>query len=242
MATDQLNFFIFEQNTAVQQKLRRFVTLYSVRADVDIRMDWAEKPKQLPYISRLVSDVHIALVSADAFPVSVAVGKAILDANPQCLVVFYGTRQQDLARYFPARPIAYLDQPEDPDVWVQTLSTLHCQIREDSQFFSWTSKFCRYYLPCGKIVSMHSSQGSLDIHMDGGSVYTITGRLDEAENRLPRQQFLRIHKSCIVNIRYIQAMDRSDKCLLLQNGTRAYISKVHYKDVTQFVEKMMTLQ
>ena len=41
MATDQLNFFIFETDTAVQQKLRRFVTGYSVWADVDVRMDWA---------------------------------------------------------------------------------------------------------------------------------------------------------------------------------------------------------
>ena len=31
-------------------------------------------------------------------------------------------------------------------------------------------------------------------------------------------------------------MDRSDKCLILSDGSRAYISKVHYKEVAQFVE------
>ena len=238
MATDQLNFFIFETDTAVQQKLRRFVMGYSVRADVDVRMDWAVKPEQLRFVSQLVSDAHIALLNADMVPHCITAGEAILRANPQCLILFYGRRSCDLAAYFPARPVAYLDFPEEADAWEQALQKMHKQIREDSQFFSWTSKFCRYYIPCTQIITIRSNRGSLEVYTQGG-LHTMTGKLDEVEKRLPENTFLRVHKSTLVNISKIQIMDRSDKCLILCDGSRAYISKVHYKEVSQFVEIMM---
>lgn len=239
MATDQLNFFIFETDTAVQQKLRRFVTGYSVRADVDVRMDWAVKPEQLQFVSQLVGDAHIALLNADIVPYCIAAGEAILRTNPQCLILFYGRRSFDLAAYFSARPVAYLDDPEKLEAWEQALQKLHKQIREDSRFFSWTSKFCRYYIPCTQIITIRSNRGSLEVHTEGGGLHTMTGKLDEVEKRLPENTFLRVHKSTLVNISKIQVMDRSDKCLILSDGSRAYISKVHYKDVSQFVETMM---
>ena len=236
MATDQLNFFIFETDTAVQQKLRRFVTGYSIRADVDVRMDWAVKPEQLAFVPRLAVDTHIALLNADLLPYSIAAGEAILRANPQCLVLFYGRRSCDLTAYFPARPVGYLDTPDDPAAWEAALKNLQGKIREDSQFFSWTSKFCRYYIPCTQIITLRSNRGSLEVHTEGGGLHTMTGKLDEAEKRLPENTFLRVHKSTLVNIRKIQVMDRSDKCLILSDGSRAYISKVHYKEVTEALE------
>lgn len=45
-----------------------------------------------------------------------------------------------------------------------------------------------------------------------------------------------MYKSALVNIHRIEAMDRSDKSLLLSDGSRAYISKVHYKEVTEVLE------
>ena len=239
MATDQLNFFIFETDTAVQQKLRRIVTGYSVRADVDVRMDWAVKPEQLQFAAQLVGDAHIALLNADIVPHCLIAGETILRANPQCLILFYGRRSCDLAAYFPARPVAYLDAPDNEDSWEQALQKLHKQIREDSQFFSWTSKFCRYYIPCSQIVTVRSNRGNLEVHTQGGNIHTMTGKLDEAQKRLPENAFLRVHKSTLVNISKIQVMDRSDKCLILSDGSRAYISKIHYKDVANFVESLM---
>lgn len=56
------------------------------------------------------------------------------------------------------------------------------------------------------------------------------------ESELPEQDFLRVHKSALVNIHRIEAMDRSDKSLLPSDGSRAYISKVHYKEVTEALE------
>lgn len=237
MATDQLNLLFFEPDTAVQQMLRRFVMGYSIRADVDARMDWLTNSEQLSVLDQLAADAHIALINADVMPHSITAGKIILQANPQCLLVYYGRRSRDLADYFPARPVAYLDWTNGEDVWEQLFRQLHQQIRSDESFFSWTSKFCRYFIPCSQIITLRSNRGSLEVHT-AGAQHTMTGKLDEAEKRLPPQDFLRVHKSTLVNVHKIQMMDRSDRCLVLQDGSRAYISKVHYKAVSDYIENM----
>lgn len=239
MASDQLNFLIFAPDIPMQQRLRQAVMGYSVRADADIRMDWLSSPGQLVHLAALAGDAHIALLDADAMPHSLAAGQAILRANPACRIVYFGHRAHDLACYFPARPVAYLDLPVPGDEWEQLFRSLHREIRESGAYFSWTSKFCRYHIPAAQIVAVRSSQGNLEVCTSGGAIHTMPGKLDEAEKRLDPGFFLRIHKSTLVNVRFIRAMDRSDKSLILHDGSRAYISKAHYKTVSRFMEDLM---
>ena len=235
MASDQLNFLIFEPDQQAQQWLRRLVMGFSIRSDADVRMDWLSRQDQFIHLPTFAADAHIALLSADHLAGTLEAGNAILQANPHCLIVCYGHRAHDLKLYFPARPIAYVDTPEDPAAWDLLLRALHRSIRESSAYFRWTSKFCRYYIPCSQILALRSAQGNLQIQTLGGTVHTVPGKLDEAQARLPQEDFLRIHKSTLVNVRSIRGMDRSDKCLILRDGSRAYISKVHYKAVSQYM-------
>lgn len=239
MAVDQLNFLMYEPDTPAQQTLRRVLMGFSVRQDVDIRMDWVSKPTQLTHIPKLAADAHVALINADDLPFSLQAGQQILKANPQCAIVYYGRRTEDLATYFPSRPVRYLSHPDQEAGWEATLQALHEDLRTSTSHFCWTSKFCRYYIPCCQIIALRSGGGNLEVHTAGGAVHTMNAKLDEAQSRLPEKDFLRVHKSTLVNIHQIQAMDRSDKSLLLRDGSKAYISKVHYKEVAQVLETMM---
>lgn len=236
MAVDQLNFLIYEPNPAAQQVLRRVLMQFAMAQDVDIQMDWIREPARLVHLPKLAPEAHFALLDADDLPYSLKAGQSILEANPQCAIVYYGSRTADLSEYFPSRPVRYLDRPEQEELWQQTLTCLHDRLRQDRAYFSWTSKFCRYYIPCSQIVAIRSGGGNLDVHTASGKVHTFSAKLDEAQIRLPEQDFLRVHKSALVNIHRIEAMDRSDKSLLLSDGSRAYISKVHYKEVTEALE------
>ncbi len=236
MAADQLNFLIFEPDMAAQQLLRRLVTGFSIRSDVDLRMDWVSRREQLPFAVQVCLDTHIALLNADHPDCSLSLGRQILEANPQCLLVYYGNRTRDLAQYFPARPIAYLEADASPSQWEMLFLQLHRRVREGHTYFHWSGKACHYHIPCRQILTLCSSGGSLQITMLGGSVYTVPGKLDEAQKRLPAADFLRIHKSTLVNAHRIHALDRTNRCLLLSDGSAAYISKAHYQQVLQFME------
>lgn len=237
MATvDQLNFLIYEPNPLPQQELRQRLMHFSMKQDVDLQMDWLTKPTQQVHIPQLAGQAHFALVNADDMPYSLQIGQKILQTNSQCALIYYGKRTADLASYFPSRPVRYLDY--NSPLWEPTLKELRDSLRMDGAHFSWTSKFCRYYIPCNQIVVLRSGGGSLDIHMADGKVHTITAKLDEAQNRLPQEDFLRVHKSALVNLHCIEAMDRSDKSLLLSDGSKAYISKAYYKEVAEQMEQL----
>lgn len=233
---DQLNFLIYEPNPLPQQELRQRLMHFSMKQDVDLQMDWLTKPAHQVHIPKLAGQAHFAMVNADDMPHSLQIGQKLLQANPQCALIYYGKRTADLASYFPSRPVRYLDMGSP--LLEPTLEKLFEDLRLDGSHFSWTSKFCRYYIPCSQIIAFRSGGGNLDIHMADGKVHTITAKLDEAQKRLPQEDFLRIHKSALVNIHRIEAMDRSDKSLLLSDGSKAYISKAYYKEVAERVEGM----
>lgn len=234
MTTDQLNVMIYEPDAAAQDKLRRYAITYGIRADTDVQLNWLRTPEEVPYAAQLAADMHIALLNADAVPCCYQIGEQILQANVQCCVVYYGARTQDLATYFPARPVYYQDDDSE-EAWMEMLGRFHQRIRSDSNYFSWTSKFNRYYIPCSQIISLHSSKTNVEIRTVNAGCFTMVCKLDEAEAHLPQQSFLRIHKSTLVNVHKILALDRSERCLLMQDGSRAYISKVHYKAVSEYM-------
>ena len=80
-----------------------------------------------------------------------------------------------------------------------------------------------YSVPCREIVALESKGHSIHIYDQNESRdRKFLGKLDELEEQLPKE-FLRIHKSYIVNMRYIDRVERNE--LLLSNGKRIPISR-----------------
>ena len=54
-------------------------------------------------------------------------------------------------------------------------------------------------------------------------IYTVRAQLSEFEDHLPVNQFLRIQKSYIINVGYVQFVDGNE--LIMEKGYRTPISK-----------------
>lgn len=65
--------------------------------------------------------------------------------------------------------------------------------------------------------------------------YMLYDTLDNMESYLPGRDFLRIHKSFLVNIHYVTAIQRHNVTLL--NGEKVSISKSRYMEVKKYIEK-----
>lgn len=237
MATDILSFLIFETSEQNRELLRRILTGFAIRTDVDVRMDWLTCREQLDYLPGLAGEANIALINADLGGDSLEAGRILLESNEGCLLVYYGARARDLKDYFPARPVAYMDYPAHLADWEALLRRLHERLCRNGSIFRWTSKNSRYFIPMGRILFIQSSAGALELHTADGAVYRMPGKLDEAEKRLPARDFLRIHKSTLVNRSQIRIMDRSEKSLLMADGSLVYISKAYYKAVSARLEE-----
>ena len=236
MTADQLNMVVVETSGAMRRMLDERITGYSIRHDADIRIEWVARSRQLSELPGLARKAHIALINGGLSSCA-AVGTAILRANPQCLLAFYGRRGWEQAAGFPGG-VSCLDDPEQPTAWEGLLERLHREIRESPRYLSWTRRYCRYYLPCENILAVHSCCGQLEACTVGGAVHGISGTMRDAAERLLRQNFLRIHQSTLVNARWIRALNCRERCLLLEGGSRVYISHTYYPEVSRKVRGM----
>lgn len=83
------------------------------------------------------------------------------------------------------------------------------------------------------ILYIESRLHRLEFHMlqEDSFVYTLYGTLNQLEQELAESEFLRIHQSYLVNMKYIAAVSRYDA--LLSDGTRLEIPKARYKSVEE---------
>lgn len=232
MDTSAYRFVVYDADDASRAELHAALTEFSIREDVDLQIDWLFRREQENQLPQLAGDAQIALVSAQMGEASLAAGRCILEENPDCLLVYYGARPVDWTQLLAARPIAYQDRPESPEAWRGLLSGL-CAKLAQGRCFSWGGKARRLLIPCRAISHIQSDRASISVYACTGSVYRLPGKLDEAEKLLPPGEFLRVHKSALVNLRHVQLLDRGRKCVVLENGTEVYISKAHYRETLE---------
>ena len=70
--------------------------------------------------------------------------------------------------------------------------------------------------------------------------YDVREPLTHLESRLPRDRFLRVHRSTIVNTRHVreaQPFDQGDQLLLLRNGKRITTGRSYRKAVQEFLRR-----
>lgn len=81
----------------------------------------------------------------------------------------------------------------------------------------------------------------LDIHMTGGDHFLVRERFGSLERRIPAESFVRISRSVLLNIRYvneIRAGDRANYIFGLKSGER-FVSGTTYRDtVRALVERI----
>jgi len=76
-------------------------------------------------------------------------------------------------------------------------------------------------------------------HHEKGEFMTVNQPLHILENKLPGTMFLRISRTCVVNVAAIVAIHRNTQyTCTLTNGYRASISRKGYKALIPFIEKM----
>jgi two-component system, LytTR family, response regulator len=67
--------------------------------------------------------------------------------------------------------------------------------------------------------------------------FTICKCLSQVEEKLPDQNFFKIHKSFIINVGYIKNIRSSPvKMIVLQNGMELKIAERRYRDLIKFIK------
>lgn len=86
------------------------------------------------------------------------------------------------------------------------------------------------------IMYIESENRKVSIHLVNGVNYTANHKMTDIKNMIVSENFLMIHRSCIVNSDYVKNI--SNGILILDNDEKLVISRLKYKEVKQNLLKL----
>lgn len=89
------------------------------------------------------------------------------------------------------------------------------------------------YIRPDDVLYVESNLHKLTFHLRGQSEnkYTMYGKLDQIEIKFQKYYFCRFHKSYLVNLKYVQNMERYEVTLV--NGEKVCVSQPRYKEARE---------
>ncbi len=158
--------------------------------------------------------------------------------------IIYVTSHENYAKdVFAVRPYQFVLKPFKDEIIEKYFLDVYEKIINNDETFEFKHKGTYYKLLLKNIKYFESKNRSIEIHMTDGTVYEYYDKLDKVEKMLcnTKIDFLRIHKSILVNSRHI-AKKRYDYVELM-NGEQLMISQTKRGEINEYymrkVEDMM---
>lgn len=223
----------------------RLVDLLAGERDVEVIAECKDGPEAISAITRLRPDLaflDVQMPAADAFQVL-----ASLESRRRPLIIFVTAYERHALKAFDVQAIDYLLKPYDNDRFRQALDRARAQLQQEHQSELGTrllematqthilhsdrvmvkSGNRLLFWRLGQIDWIESEGNYVRLHM-GGESHLLRETMIALESRLDPAQFMRIHRSCIVNIeriRKIEPGENGDYTLTLTNGVGLTLSR-----------------
>lgn len=151
----------------------------------------------------------------------------------QVIIIFVTSLSQYVLKSFEYKPFWYLIKPVTPnhfrDVFTKAVAerlSANC-----AEYVFRTKAEGVVKISVGSIIYLESHARRIRLHTLDSDYYFYSGITDE-EKKLSKYDFIRIHKSYLVNSQYIRQINRT--WLTLKDGERLPISARRYKAVFDF--------
>lgn len=154
--------------------------------------------------------------------------------NKKVDIVFITTSSEYALESFNTYPLQYLLKPIDPEKLLKTIEKSISFWRLSSTSLLVKSRFGQTLILVNDIDYVEVYRHTIKFHMKD-DICVCSGNLSDIEKRLPKEIFVRCHKSYIVNMSQISEIKRYS--ISLRNGLDIPIGRPRYAFVqTSFVE------
>lgn len=167
----------------------------------------------------------------------VAVGKYIRESlnNETVQIAYISSKQQYAMELFESRPINFLIKPITSEKILTIIEKLLKLHAVDTQIFKFKVRQEYIKLPMSEIIYFSSSGRTVTL-VSLDKSYTFYGTLEDIYNEIKNRHFLYIHKSFIVNYRYVRQYEYEQVTLL--DGTVLPISQPRRKLIRKMILEM----
>jgi len=134
--------------------------------------------------------------------------RCIRAADPNAVLIFLSTSEEFYREAFDLYAFHYLIKPVSLTDLREVLQRAAERIAAPEETLQIAFRGQNTLLRLADIMYISSSNHALRFYMQDGQEYTSYGRLDELEERLASELFVRCHKSFIVNLLYVNRLTK----------------------------------
>ena len=164
------------------------------------------------------------------------VAKAIRDDLSKCCIVFISSHSELVYDSFDFQPFDFIRKALNESL-DEKLSQVVKKIifhNKQSEVFIFEDEFLRKYrIPVRNIIYLESEKHYINYYVVGESTpFKLRATIKESEARFEKYDFIRIHKGYIINLRYVDFIDRGkDEIQLKEISVRLPISRNLKKEI-----------
>ncbi len=143
-------------------------------------------------------------------------------------IVYISAKQDYAIELFENRPLNFLVKPICYEKIIKNLSFAMKLQKNNNLFFEFSYNYTSYKILYKEIIYFASDDKKIHVITTNGE-YEYYGKLSELETQIEGKDFIKIHKSHLVNYQYI--VEASYEKIKLSNGQTLNISQAYRKEV-----------
>lgn len=219
---------VFETDERVRELLREWTVEYLIRENRELNLLWFTQNVTEQKLEKYAKRISFALISLDR-DAGRRAGELLYRLNPECRIAYYRWEPCALEPLLPTRPAAFFLRKDDrgKEELQKILDRILEELSGAEDIFFYEGRKGMYCIPLSHIRYLQSDLKYVEIHTVSGEGLRLFSRLSPLEPQLDGR-FVRIHKSYIVNSRYVETLDKGAHLVRLSGGETLPISDAWY--------------
>lgn len=227
---------IFDLNPENRKMLKQWLLDFSMGRMTDLERLWFSDESAMKNVARYAACFHIAFISLDD-SMGIELGQMLYDSNPDCIICYYKRTPCDLSQLLHSRPYEFFTWSRGKSAFLAKLEDMIERTVFSANTFSFETKKMLYCCSARNILYFQSDLKYVHIKTVLGNDAAIYAKLSAVERNLQDSglapQFIRSHKSFLVNRSRINAVNKQNRTLELSTGESVPISEACYKTVVR---------
>lgn len=230
-----MKFAICDDNLLFIKTLRKYLDKYQIDEKTDFHVDSFSSVEELSkaceenFYRLIFLDIEFPEKSGIDFANSLRFSKDDFKTE----IIFVSGSEAYFRELFSFQPFGFLKKPIVYEDLKKILDSYLKKSRASENIFSYKKNTSTYYLPIEDIIYFMSSARKVEVFSTEASDSFYT-RLDDLEERLDPKVFIRIHKSFLVNMNFIDSI--SPSAIVLKNGKTISVSEKYSKNILSLLE------
>lgn len=211
---------VCEDSTEEQKKLLAFLEQSEIETETAVFENGEDflKTCQPGKYDLLLIDIYMGGMTG------VEVVTEIRKTDDMLTVAFITTSADHTLESYRLKAIGYIEKPAQKKAVLELVqfaqlkkeNTPRLLLKKDGKNLS---------LPFERILYVEQKDRTLHLYLTGCDVLQVNGKLSDMESQFGGQPFFRCHKSYLVNLSYVVALDKSMMVFVMKEGNLVYIRR-----------------